>query len=245
MKDTTFIIQGPANGISISNIFNLLKFGKVIISCYDTDNLEKYDIPSEVKIIRNPFPTGHLFLDPAINRQNAFLHAYTTFSGLNCVDTEFAIKLRADEYFEDFSFFIERMKQFPQKYTTINFIIRKDSIIKFHPCDHIFGASARLLKNAFHILFYKNLTHHVHLSMEPKIFLSFLEAKGIQIQWENSKQLMKENCQIVNLRNMKEFIISVNSGKDYKDPIKFNSSQIDFIESGPEKHINANTIEEL
>ena len=245
MQDITFVIQGPANNISISNLPNLLKFGKVIISCYDTDNLEKYDIPSEVKIIRNSFPTGHLFLDPVINRQNAFLHAYTTFSGLNSVDTEFAIKVRADDYFEDFSFFIEKMKEFPQKYTTINFLIRKDSVIKFHPCDHLFGANTKLLKDAFHILYYKNLVHHIHLSMEPKIFLSFLEAKSLEIQWENSKQLMKENCQIVNLRKMGEFTLSVNSGKDYKDPVKFDSSQIDFIESGPEKDINANTIEEL
>lgn len=243
MKDVTFVIQGPANSISISSIDNLLKFGKVVISCYDTDNLEKYSIPSEVKVIRNPPATHHPMWHPSKNIQNSFFQAYTTLSGLNHVDTEFAIKMRGDESFECFSSFIEKMKQFPEKYTTINFLFRKDSHFKFHPSDHLFGCKTSILRDAFNILFYKNVEIQ-NAPIECKIFLSFLQAKGIVAELNRSKEQMTQNCQIVNLREMKEFILSVNCGNDYKSPIKYNSSQIDHIESH-ESHITVNRMEEI
>jgi hypothetical protein len=243
MKDITFVIQGPANPISIKNINNLLNFGNVIISCYEKDNIEKFNISSEVKIIKNSFPENHPFLHPLINSQNGFLQAYTTLSGLKNVETEFAIKMRGDESFEDFSFFISKMKENPEKYTTVNFFFRKDSYCKFHPCDHLFGSKTELLKKTFEILFYKNIKI-VNIPIECKIFLSFLEAKKILLDFEKSKELTKENSQIVNLRKMKNFTLSVNCKNNYKNPIKYNESQIELIEND-ESTINANTIEEI
>lgn len=243
MNDVTFVIQGPANQISINNLDNLLKFGKVIISCYEENDLSLFNIPKEVKIIQNLYPKDHPFLHPIINSQNGFLQSYTTLNGLKEVDTEFAIKLRSDESFEDFSFFIEKMKEFPSKYTTINFFFRKDSHYKFHPSDHLFGSRTELLKKAFEILFTKNILI-TNIPIESKIFLSFLEAKNIIIDWENSKQITSENSQIINLRKMKNFILSVNCGNNYKNPVKYNSSQIDLIES-QEPDFSANSIEEL
>ena len=243
MKDVTFVIQGPANSISISNIDNLLKFGKVIISCYNTDDLQKYNIPSEVKVIQNPPATEHSLWHPRKNIQNSFFQAYTTLNGLNHVDTEFAIKMRGDESFEDFSSFIEKMKQSPEKYTTINFLFRKDSHFKFHPSDHLFGAKTSILKDAFNILFHRNVEIQ-NVPIECKIFLSFLQAKGIMPEWDRSKEQMAQNCQIVNLREMKEFKLSINCCNDYKSPIKYNSSQIDYIESN-EPDISVNRMEDL
>lgn len=243
MKDTTFVIQGPANSISIKNIKNLLKFGKVIISCYENDNLNNFDIPEDVLVVRNPFPTNHPFLHPTINSQNGFLQAYTTLNGLINTDTKYVIKTRSDESFEDFSFFIEKLKENPFKYTTINFFFRKDFHYKFHPSDHLFGCDTELLKKTFKILITKNILLH-NMPIESKIFISFLEAKNILIDFEKSKQLTSENCQIVNLRKMKDFILSVNCGNNYKNPVKYNSTQIEFIENN-ESHINANTIEQI
>mgnify|MGYP003350106371 CR=1 FL=1 len=56
--------------------------------------------------------------------------------------------------------------------------------------------------------------------------------------------LTSENSQIVNLRKMKKFTISVNCGNDYKNPVKYHENQVDLIES-QEASLNANTIEEL
>lgn len=243
MSDVTFVIQGPASEISINNLDKLLKFGKVIISCYEENDLSPYYIPKEVKIIKNPYPKNHPFLHPIINTGNGFLQSYTTLNGLKEVDTEFAIKMRGDETFEDFSFFIEKMKEFPSKYTTINFCFRKDSHYKFHPSDHLFGSRTELLKKAFEILFTKNILI-TNIPIESKIFLSFLEAKDIIINWENSKQITSENSQIINLRKMKNFILSVNGANNYKNPKKYHLEDIENIETS-EKNFNANCIEEI
>jgi hypothetical protein len=235
MKDLTFVIQGKAHPNSISNIENYLKYGKVIFSVYENDNpfliqeiqflCDKYE---DVSLILNETPDFNFI--QAYNRQNIYLQGYTTLNGLRQVNTEYAIKTRSDERFEDFSEFIKAIKEFPDKYTTINFIFRKDSAIKFHPSDHLMGSKTTLLINTFEILL-SDMVQHVNTPSEVKIFVSFLKAKGIDPNIQDSKNITKNNSQIVNLRTFKKFVLKNNGANDYKNPLTRTEKDIINIET--------------
>lgn len=236
MKNITFVIQGKTHLNSISNVENYLKYGKVVFSCYENDDLELLKtieelskINLDVKFVKNKFPPPYENYEQ-YNRQNSFLQAYSSLNGLKAVETEFAIKIRSDEYFENFSNFISSMLEFPEKFTTINFIFRKDSAYKFHPSDHLFGSKTEILLKCFEILMEKYIFEQ-NLPAEVKIFVSFLKAKNIFIDINNSKQLTKENSQIVNLRTFEKFIVKNNGANDYKNPLTRTEKDIINIET--------------
>jgi hypothetical protein len=108
----TILIQGPLNEISLKNINNYLKFGKVVISHWyedDTSLLELID-PSHldsksVAVCGQYMPSMEewepTWYGDALSRSTFPWAVKSTYYGLQNVDTEFVIKVRSDEMFED------------------------------------------------------------------------------------------------------------------------------------------------
>jgi len=236
MKQITFVIQGKAHINSILNVENYLKYGKVVFSCYENDDPKLLEIiedlcetKPDVRIVKNRFPPPFQNFE-LYNRQNAFLQGYSSLNGLKIVDTEYAIKIRSDEYYENFSNFISSMISCPEKYTTINFIFRKDECYKFHPSDHLFGCKTEILLKCFEILMQRFIFEQT-LPAEVRIFISFLRAKNVLIDLNNSKQITRDNSQIVNLRTFEKFIVKNNGANDYQNPLTRTEKDIINIET--------------
>jgi hypothetical protein len=126
--DITFIVQGlPRSDTYVKLICNLLKFGHVEISTWDV--LDQDEVIDYIKT--NDIQNG----------QNIYLQVYTTLEGIKKCKTKFAIKVRADEWYENFTAFITVMKRAPNKITTHNMFFRTHGQYPYHISDHIIGGT--------------------------------------------------------------------------------------------------------
>ena len=142
MSDTTIIIQGRVCTISPQGIDEYLKFGPVILSCYEDDDVG--NISSEVQIIKSPWPTM-----PYYGGMNVFLQSWTTYAGLVKVKTKFVIKVRSDESYSDLSQFINTIRDNENKLTTANIFFKKADREPLHPGDHVIGSTVNNMIGTF------------------------------------------------------------------------------------------------
>lgn len=134
--DVTFVIQGlQKKETFIKFICNLLLFGYVEIATsdfYNQDEILEY-------IKKNNIQNG----------QNIYLQVFSSLTGLKKCKTKYAIKVRADEFYEDFSKFIILMKKSPNKLTTHNMFFRKLGQYPYHISDHVIGGTTENLLKMF------------------------------------------------------------------------------------------------
>lgn len=207
-KDITFVIQGKMSNrdLLIRNIKNLCKYGRVILAIWE---LEESLNESLIKnfILRNKIN----------NEQNLYLQVYTTLYGLAKVTTPYVIKIRADEYYNDFSIFIDEIKNNKDKIITTNIFFRKTTRYIYHISDHIIGGLTENIKKMF-----ENCKKVIETRRNfPKIY------KGVPEQWltisylisiysENelfrgdtreTTKIMKANFKIVRLQEFKDFVV--------------------------------------
>ena len=134
--DTTFIVQGvPRQETFVKLICNLLRFGNVELSTWET-----LDYKEVVEYIEK---------NAISNGQNIYLQVYTTLSGLKKCNTKYAIKVRADEWYKDFTGFMSVMKQSPDKITTHNMFFRPLGQYPYHISDHVIGGRTENLVKMF------------------------------------------------------------------------------------------------
>jgi len=132
--DVTFLIQGPLTS-EISHAIPIYKrIGKVVVSCWNTDDSRLIQLAHDhkCKLAINP-----MLEDNRYNFQNVSYHIDSTLAGLDQCGTDWVIKTRADEYFTNPQPVIDSMHNDPDKLTVVNFLFRKDLIL--HPSDHIMG----------------------------------------------------------------------------------------------------------
>ena len=108
----TILIQGPLNEISLKNINNYLKFGKVVISHWDQDDTSLLELidPSHLDSKSVVVCSQHMpsmeeweptWYGDALCKSTFPWAVKSTYYGLQNVDTEFVVKVRSDEMFED------------------------------------------------------------------------------------------------------------------------------------------------
>lgn len=138
----TFIVQGmPLNDTNadyntVKIVCNLLRFGHVVLSTWDNlRNLNRILIYIRENNIQNA--------------QNLFLQVYSTYVGLHRCKTEYAIKVRADEWYQDFSYFIIAMQNHPHHITTHNMFFRNIGQYPYHMSDHVIGGKRENLLKMF------------------------------------------------------------------------------------------------
>jgi hypothetical protein len=146
------IIQGPIDGnnVFLSKMSTLCKqFNNVVISTWDhedsnvwMDQLSKYD---NVKIFSQELPpkplinTGEPY--KGILAQSTFYWAcLSTLNGLKESEAEYIIKMRSDEYYEDFSIIKKELRKSNNKFICGNiFYKRVHKGSPYHIGDHVYG----------------------------------------------------------------------------------------------------------
>lgn len=171
----TVLIQGPLNKVSLSNISQYLKFGKVVVSFWDQDNVQLFkELDSvdfrctlenpNVKMVSQYMPSQDEWGPDwhPHNRQGTFPWAVkSTYLGLKNIDTKYTIKTRSDEKFENLQPLIDlHMKT--KKFVFGSAFARNWHRDRFMVGDHIFMDST---KNLIHI--YENIINN-HEFRYPK-----------------------------------------------------------------------------
>lgn len=228
-----FVIQGPHRPNIYHQIRQCLEFGPVVVSCYKEDPIPK--LPKDVVLVLTDNTTPSK-LSSSLPRQ-----IKTTLKGLLLLDTELAIKIRCDEYYDNLKPMVEMVRMNPECYTTNNiFFLKSDPstpFAAFHTSDHVIGGNRHMLINGMELGqrllegTYKDwtdipaqpfgLTYTNTVSIESFLFLSWLEANGIDYSEAKSNVLaankvMKKYCRCVEIDAMAHFEWRV-GGELHKD----------------------------
>ncbi len=158
----TILIQGPLNKISLNNIPQYLKFGKVVVSHWEQDNIQLLDgVDLEnpnIKVVSQHMPSPNEWESTwsgDIRVQSTFPWAVkSTYLGLKNIDAEYTIKIRSDEKFENLQPLIDlHMKS--KKFVFGNAFARNWHKDRFMVGDHIFMDSTKNL-----ISIYENIINN-------------------------------------------------------------------------------------
>jgi hypothetical protein len=136
-RDITYITQGIYN-IDIYPILIciLFIFGNIIHSTWKhLDNFNEISSTVSSNKWRNQY--------------NIYYQTYTTLVGLDKVETEWVIKVRADEFYNDWSIFIDRMKSNSDKIVCNNVYFYYGKRRVYHISDHILGGKTDNIKLMF------------------------------------------------------------------------------------------------
>ncbi len=196
METCTIVIQGPLNRNKnnlLKNINICLEYNcPVVVSCYETcdENIIK-DLP--IRIIKSQ--------EPEYNESygNLKKQIVSTLNGLKEVKTEFALKSRSDEFYENLNPFFEAIQEYPNKLITSNifFIPPLQQHELYHISDHECLAKTDNILRGFELALlnlpkFKSL----NLSIEGYLFINYLTANGIKISLDEktSRELTKKHA---------------------------------------------------
>ena len=219
----SIIIQGPLNSRSLKCIPNYLKYGQVIVSCWQNDDLSKLkDVNKEVKIVINNVNQLPKLRKKRSEKNPPALQFASTLNGLKASQSYLSIKTRSDESFPEIGPVVSRIKKNQQsrdsstkiynwfKITTSNIYFRKDKHFKFHPSDHIIAGNTKRLIEVFERCMetYSN-RDTTYKSPEQIIGESAIETyfdpinkKNDVAKKENSIQLMKKHFDIIRIKDL-------------------------------------------
>jgi hypothetical protein len=223
----TVIIQGPLHPNSLVSVRTLAKDFNIIISTWKTNTKDEKNLDKLLENGEHVTVVSHNIesLEYINNDANRFYQFYGTLRGLLLVETEFAIKMRADEYYTDLIPLAEAILANPDKMVSNEVFFRNPESIEaenfiFHPSDHLFGGKTSLLKNALELCvedcrkltlpeleskFQLIRNKSYHIVPEQHLFANFIQAKFPDFKYdkktsnsdETLKKTQKENCVIV------------------------------------------------
>jgi hypothetical protein len=223
----SIIIQGPLNNRSINTIDSYLKYGEVIVSCWDKDDVSKLDkYKDKIKIVVNKYsevPNFHK--KPGAQAPWVYQH-YTTLNGLKQAKGYFCIKLRSDESFPFLDPIIKNLKynshenknSETQKYQwfkiiTSNIYFRFSRENKFHPSDHIVaGEKSRMIEifnKAIYLCSLKNVSRFPEQLLCKAIIETYwdpIKKKYDKMEDDKCYELMKKHFDIIRIRHLPNHI---------------------------------------
>lgn len=158
----SLIIQGPLNDRSINTIPKYLKYGQVIVSCWDTCDLSKINkYIDDIDLVINNSAEAKFYSQRTQHKHPIILQNYTTHNALKIAEGYFSIKTRSDESWPDLDALINILKKNRDtkdprtkiyndfKIVTSNIYFRYDQEFKFHPSDHIIAGNTSRMKEVF------------------------------------------------------------------------------------------------
>lgn len=220
----SIIIQGPLNYRSIKTIPNYLKYGEVVVSCWDNDDISMLDeYKNDIKIVVNKYSKLKGYLLSTNRRARPYiLQNYTTLNGLKASSGYLSIKVRSDESYPILDPLISMLKLNRDscdpntkisnwfKIVTSNIYFRYDKECKFHPSDHIISGSRTRLISVFDNALSKCfLKKSLNLKPEQLIAHSAIESyidpltkKRGTVDIYNSVGLMKKHFDIIRISSL-------------------------------------------
>lgn len=213
---TSIIIQGPLNQRSINTIPEYLKYGEVIVSCWDNDNLSLLDKHKQnIKIVVNDY---RYIMHKAIktNQRNPIiLQNYTTYNALKQAEGYSVIKTRSDESYPVLDPLLNMLKKNRDskewhKIVTSNIYFRYDNQFKFHPSDHLIAGPKTRMQQIFKESYLRCAKGRIKgLCPEQLIGHSTISTYFDPIlkchekpDPNRSKQQMKKHFDIIRIRNL-------------------------------------------
>lgn len=225
IETVSIIIQGKLNKRSIDTIPEYLKYGEVIVSCWDNDDLSmlsKYK--DKIKIVINKYSNAKTKQKKTGSQAPWIYQNYTTLNGIKLAKGYFCIKVRSDESFPVLDPLINKLKQnrdtkHPDtgkyqdyKIVTSNIYFRYDRENKFHPSDHIIAGTKERMERSFelanlycnkpHTKFPEQLIAHAVINS----YFDPINKKKDTVKDKDSKDLMKKHFDIVRIRDLPNHI---------------------------------------
>ena len=209
--ELTIVIQGPLNNTSLSNIEEYLKFGKVVVSTWDYDNLPLVlNIPkgeeSNVKFISRratPRIEWDSRWDP--HARSPFPWAWqSTLTGLENADTKYVIKTRSDEKFVNLRPMIELHEQ-TDKLVWGNIWAKIWDKQPHHIGDHIFMDKTERLLKAYHKIYESSDLTVGPYTCEAILSRSYMRARGLN---EESKADAVSVYEVMDIDKFDDWTIS-------------------------------------
>lgn len=223
-RRVSIVVQGPLHERSIRTIPDYLKYGDVVISCWDKDDLSLLkEYRNKVTLVVNKYedvPRSRLRSFGRHGPNPWILQNYSSYQGVKAAKGFFAIKVRSDESYPDLEAIVKKLyfwnedTEFFVKFITSDIYFRFDKDEPFHPSDHIIAGKRDQLKRGFKRALFNSRAElqKKYAFPERLICESFLEsiwdhkAKcNISIDIKKSKELMKKYFDIVPIRLLKGF----------------------------------------
>jgi len=149
------VIQGPLDNTSISKVDEISsQFENVMISHWSEDDSSLLgDIKSEnISVFNQPTPNRQD--TTGVMKDSTFFYSISsTFLGLQHCTSNYTIKMRSDEYYEDFTPLKELFLKNDNKFVFGNIFAKPWSHSMYHIGDHLFVAKTDLLLKGYAILY--------------------------------------------------------------------------------------------
>jgi len=210
----TIVIQGPLHETSILNIENYLKFGNIIVSCYNEDNFQLLNNVKEnfYKIVKQNMPNYENIVGIGI-KDNFFRGLMSTYLGVKNSDTEYIIKTRSDESYTDLTEIINLFEKDNEKLVCGNLYAAPPHVYVYHIGDHIYIVKKKYLEKALETLInmYNGNTQIEewaywmcgrHNSPENILAKAFLLSKGVDINSTKYRKIFYENFEVIDVNKL-------------------------------------------
>jgi hypothetical protein len=224
-RTVSIIIQGPLHERSISTINNYLRYGEVIVSCWDTDDLSRLDNHKDkIKIVVNKYKNVKVKNKKPGKQAPWIYQNITTLSGIKKATGFFCIKVRSDESYPILEPFISKLINNSHinkkngeyqwfKIITSNIYFRFSRQNKFHPSDHIVAGERTRMLDVFKLS--TELCNKKRISQFPEQLLcravieSFWDKNLKRVDVLDEKkctELMKKHFNIIRIRDLPNHI---------------------------------------
>lgn len=179
MSDFTILIQGPLNTVSLSNIQNYKKYGKVIVSHWDEDDRELLkNVPDDVVVIsQRMIPEeewGEGWVGEKQSRSTFYWAFLSTYAGIKKCDTKYCIKTRSDEKYENLEPLIDMIRKDDSKFVFGNVFARNFKKDRFMFGDHIFAHQTDFLLKTYQYIERDRIYSHPRYCAEMIVFINYM-----------------------------------------------------------------------
>lgn len=214
MKDVTIIIQGLITQETYNFYVQSYPQIPIVISTWVNHNLDLSYFPPNVRLVISKPP-----IDSGPQKMN---YQFTsTLNGLMMVDTEYAIKVRGDEYYSNLNSIKPIIEKTTNKIYCSPIWFRHFKQWKYHISDHIIAGKTKNLKDMFKSAKVgydsKSIKHLVNGEMkpfyEPEMHLTnaYLRSKyGDKFDTNDGIQMMVENFEILDLKPLVPYKVVAN-----------------------------------
>ena len=201
-EDITFIVQGKLDDkIYFKNISNLVRYGMVVESIWGRNDLVEECV------------NEHIRANGINNGQNIYYQVYSVVEGLKKCETEYVIKVRGDEYYDNWEKYIKKIKEERSKIITTNIFFRHPKNKAYHISDHIIGGTRENMEKMFYSC-KDNLDKKKILVLanshipEQLLTISYLNELNIDITIKNANENTVKYFYIVDLNDFEDFIVT-------------------------------------
>jgi hypothetical protein len=202
----TILLQGRIDKKTLKLWIKNHKDSKVILSIWEDEDLSKFNIPTNWKVVVNQYPL--IRFAPTANLDYQII---TTIKGLNEVKTKWVIKLRCDEYWSNLDKIYDKMLKWPEKLISGSMFFRDwGTYTKFHPSDKIIGGTLDNVMGMF-----ESTLHNLEMGIwsecktpESQLGLGYVMLKDLNFELKSQLQLRSEKKKLKYSEEEKIKIIS-------------------------------------